>query len=98
MSEPESASAAANSLAAMPEILMKMAKSGFEAAMQIQNHLVEKAGKIGKCTEAYNFENPDQEIFKAFSDIYEKEFRPYFKNSFPGTDPFLSGTVQRNAG
>lgn len=79
MSEPESASAAANSLAAMPEILMKMAKSGFEAALQIQNHLVEKAGKIGKCTEAYNFENPDQEIFKAFSDIYEKEFRPYFK-------------------
>ncbi|KQC06741.1 MAG: hypothetical protein APR62_00980 [Smithella sp. SDB] len=79
MSEPESASAAANSLSAMPEILMKMAKSGFEAAMQIQNHLVEKAGKIGKRTEAYNFENLDQEVFKAFSDIYEKEFSQYFK-------------------
>ncbi|MFZ3105160.1 MAG: poly(R)-hydroxyalkanoic acid synthase subunit PhaE [Smithella sp.] len=79
MSEPELASAAANSLSAMPEILMKMAKSGFEAAMQIQNHLVEKAGKIGKRTEAYNFENLDQEVFKALSDVYEKEFRQYFK-------------------
>ncbi|MDD5343863.1 MAG: hypothetical protein PHW12_05505, partial [Smithella sp.] len=48
MSEPELASAAANSFNALPEILMKMAKSGFDAAMQIQNHLVEKAGKIGK--------------------------------------------------
>jgi hypothetical protein len=79
MSEPELTSAAANSLSAMPEILMKMAKSGFEAAMQIQNHLVEKAGKIGKRTEAYNFENLDQEVFKALSDVYEKEFRQYFK-------------------
>jgi len=79
MGEPESASAAANSLSSLPEILLKMAKSGFDAAMQIQNHLVEKAGKIGKRTEAYNFENLDQEVFKAFSDIYEKEFRQYFK-------------------
>ena len=79
MGEPESASAAANSLSSLPEILLTMAKSGFDAAMQIQNHLVEKAGKIGKRTEAYNFENLDQEVFKAFSDIYEKEFRQYFK-------------------
>jgi hypothetical protein len=79
MSEPELASAAANSFNALPEILMKMAKSGFDAAMQIQNHLVEKAGKIGKRTEAYNFENLDQDVFKALSDVYEKEFRQYFK-------------------
>lgn len=79
MSEPESASAAANAFNALPEILMKMAKSGFDAAMQIQNHLVEKAGNIGKRTEAYNFENLDQEVFKAFRDIYEKEFSQYFK-------------------
>ena len=79
MGEPESASAAANSLSSLPEILLTMAKSGFDAAMQIQNHLVEKAGKIGKRTEAYKFENLDQEVFKAFSDIYEKEFRQYFK-------------------
>jgi len=79
MGEPESASAAANSVSALPEILMKMAKSGFDAAMQIQNHLMEKAGKIGKRTEAYNFDNLDQEVFKALSDVYEKELRQYLK-------------------
>ncbi len=79
MSEPESASAAANSVSALPEIFLKMAKSGFDVAMQIQNHLMEKAGKIGKRTEAYNFDNLDQEVFKALTDIYEKELRQYLK-------------------
>ena len=79
MGEPESASATANSVSALPEILMKMAGSGFESAMQIQNHLMEKASKIGKRTEAYNFDNLDQEVFKALTDIYEKELRQYLK-------------------
>jgi len=79
MNEPESASAMANSINALPEILLKMAKSGFDAALQIQNHLMEKAGKIGKRAEAYNFENLDQDLFKALNDVYEKELRQYFK-------------------
>jgi polyhydroxyalkanoate synthesis regulator phasin len=79
MSEPESVSAAANSISALPEILLKMAKSGFDAAMQIQNHIFDKAGKIGKRTEAYNFDNLDQEVFRALTDIYEKELRQYLK-------------------
>lgn len=79
MSEPESASSISNSLSSLPEILLKMAKLGFDTAMQIQNHLVDKANKIGKRTEAYKFENLDQEVFKAFNEIYEKELRQYFK-------------------
>ncbi len=79
MSEPESASAATSSVGALPEIFMKMARSGFDAAMQIQTHLMEKAGKIGKRTEAYNFDNLDQDVFKALTDVYEKELRQYLK-------------------
>lgn len=79
MSEPESVSAAANSVSALPEILLKMAQSGFDAAMQIQNHLMEKAGNIGKRTEAYNFDNLDQDVFRALTEIYEKELRQYLK-------------------
>jgi len=79
MKQPESESAATNAMNALPEIFMKMARTGFDAALQIQNHLLEKAGKIGKRTEAYNFENLDQDIFKAFSDVYEKELQQYFK-------------------
>ncbi|MGP8154410.1 MAG: poly(R)-hydroxyalkanoic acid synthase subunit PhaE [Smithella sp.] len=79
LEQPESESAAANAVNALPEIFLKIAKSGFDAAIQIQNHLLEKAGNIGKHTEAYHFENLDQNIFKAFSEVYEKEIQQYFK-------------------
>ena len=79
MKQPETESAAANAINALPEIFLKIAKSGFDAALQIQNHLLEKAGKIGKRTEAYNFENLDQDVFKAFREVYENEIQQYFK-------------------
>ena len=79
MKQPESESAAANALNALPDIFLKIAKTGFDTALQIQNHLLEKAGKIGKRTEAYKFENMDQDVFKALSEIYEKEIQQYFK-------------------
>lgn len=79
MSEPESASAAVNSVSALPDILMKIAFSGFEAAMRTQMHLMEKANRIGKQAEAYNFDNLDQQVFKALTDIYEQELRQYLK-------------------
>jgi polyhydroxyalkanoate synthase subunit PhaE len=78
MSQPESTAAAINAINTLPEIILKMAKSGWEASFQTQQHILEKAGKIGKRAEAYNFDNLDQEVFKALTDIYEKELRQYF--------------------
>jgi hypothetical protein len=79
MSEPKATSTAANSVNVLPEIFLKIAKTGFDTAIQIQNQLMDKAVKIGKRTEAYKFENLDQEAFKALNDVYEKELRQYFK-------------------
>jgi len=79
MKPPQEKSATANVAGALPEIFLKIAKSGFDTALQIQNHLMEKAGKIGKRTEAYSFENLDQDAFRALNDVYEKEIQQYFK-------------------
>lgn len=79
MTEPESASAAVNSVSALPEIIMKITQSAFEAAMRTQIHLIEKADRIGKRAEAYNFDNLDQQVFKALTEIYEQELRQYLK-------------------
>jgi polyhydroxyalkanoate synthase subunit PhaE len=79
MNQPESESAMTNAIKALPEIFLKIAKSGFDTAVNIQNHILEKAGKIGKRTEAYNFDNLDQEAFKALNEIYENEIQQYFK-------------------
>jgi polyhydroxyalkanoate synthase subunit PhaE len=78
MSEPESTAAVINAINTLPEIILKMAKSGWEAYFQTQQRILEKAGKIGQRVEAYNFDNLDQEVFKALTDIYEKELRQYF--------------------
>jgi polyhydroxyalkanoate synthesis regulator phasin len=78
MLEPASAAAAMKAINTLPEMIFKMAKSGWEASFQTQQHLMEKAGNIGKRAEAYNFDNIDQEVFKALTDIYEKELRQYF--------------------
>lgn len=79
MKQPENESSVVNTANALPEVFLKIAKSGFDVALQIQNHMLEKAGKIGKRTEAYNFENLDQDIFRALGEVYEKEIQQYFK-------------------
>jgi hypothetical protein len=79
MKPTEGESAAAGAAQALPEVFLKIAKSGFDTALEIQNHLLEKAGKIGKRTEAYKFDNLDQDIFKALNEVYEKEIQQYFK-------------------
>ena len=78
MSEPESTAAAINAINTLPEIILKMAKSGWEAGFKTQSHILEKMGKIGRRAEAYKFDNLDQEVFRALTDIYEKELRQYF--------------------
>ena len=78
MGETESGSPTAQSIDVLPKIFLKMAKTGMDAGFQIQKHLLEKIGKIGKRTEAYNFDNMDEEVFKASTEIYEKELQQYF--------------------
>ena len=78
MGETESGSSASQSIDILPKILLKITKTGMDAGFQIQKHIFEKIGKIGKRTEAYNFENMDEEVFKASTEIYEKELQQYF--------------------
>ena len=80
MGEPESGSGSptAQSIDVLPKIFLKMTKTGWDTGFQIQKHILEKIGSIGKRTEAYNFDNMDDEIFKASTEIYEKELQQYF--------------------
>ena len=63
----------------LPEILMKTAKTGWDACFQLQQQWLERIGRIGKSTEAYDFENLDQDTFRAWLEIYDKEFRQFLK-------------------
>ncbi len=77
MSEPDALEGLLKGANTLPEILMKMVQPAMEGLVHLQKEWMEKAGRIGKSTAAYSFENLDQEAFRAWSEIYEKEFRQF---------------------
>ncbi len=77
MSEPGAVAGLLKGANTLPEILMKMIQPTMEGLFHLQKEWIEKASRIGKSTAAYNFENLDQEAFRAWSEIYEKEFRQF---------------------
>ena len=63
----------------VPEIVMQMARMGWEGFNQLQQVWLKKAGSIGQSTAAFKFENLDDDVFKVWRELYEKEVRPFFK-------------------
>lgn len=63
----------------MPGMVSKLAQVTFGGFTQLQQKWLEFAGRVGKTTESYPFEDIDENIFRAWSEIYEKEFRQFFK-------------------
>ncbi len=62
----------------MPELLSQMVQASWRSYFYLQQQWLERAGRIGESTRAFNFENLDEDVFKAWSDIYESEFRRFF--------------------
>jgi len=79
MEDPKAMESLFKGTGAMPEILIKLAQSGFNGFLQAQQKWFERAGRIGKSAEAYKFEDIDENAFRAWAEIYEKEFRQFLK-------------------
>lgn len=79
LNDPQMADAILKGLNTLPEFFLKISKAGWEASSRLQQKVMEKAGKIGQKTDAYQFENLDQGIFKAWREIYEEEFSQYLQ-------------------
>jgi len=65
------------SAAVLPDIVMKMVQNGIGGFLNIQNQWLQKAERIGQSTKAYSFENLDQNVFKAWQELYDKEFKQF---------------------
>jgi polyhydroxyalkanoate synthase subunit PhaE len=78
LSEPESIAGLLKGAEALPDLLSKIFQSSLESSFKLQNQFIEKAARIGSKTNAYQFEDLDQEMFLSWSEIYEKEFQQYF--------------------
>ena len=94
-STPETMEATAKGMHALPEIVLRMAKTGWEGYFHLLQQWLEKAGKIGDKTEAYNFENLDQDTFKAWLEIYQKDLSQFLHIPQLGLTRFYQEKMNR---
>jgi hypothetical protein len=95
MIEPETMGALFKGTGVLPEIFLKMAQTNLDSFVRFQRQWVEKAGKIGKTTQAYKFEDLDEDVFKAWTELYEKEFRRFLNIPQVGLTRFYQEKVMR---
>jgi class III poly(R)-hydroxyalkanoic acid synthase PhaE subunit len=77
LSEPGAMDAFSRGINSLPDIVLGMAKTGWDGYFQLQQQWMERVGKMGQRSEAYQFENLDQGVFKAWRETYEKNFRQF---------------------
>lgn len=76
-SEPENLTAALKGIESLPEFLMNMGMQNWDSYLEMQKKWADMAAKMGQHTEAYTFKDIDQNIFKIWRDIYEKEIQKF---------------------
>jgi len=78
MIEPETMETLFKGTSALPENFVQMAQANLKSFVHLQQQWLEKAGKLGEFTKGYKFEDLDEDAFKAWTELYEKEFRKFF--------------------
>jgi len=76
MSEPETMETLLKGAGMLPEIFLKTAQTGSKTFVNFQKQWLERTGKLQESTKTYNLE---EDAFKAWTQLYEQEFRKFFK-------------------
>jgi len=79
MATPESLAALLKGSGTVPEVLLKLSQSSLDGFFEMQQKMVERLGRAGETAEAYKFQDIDENIFRAWTDTYEKEFKQFFQ-------------------
>jgi len=79
MSEPETMETLLKGAGMLPEIFLKTVQTGSKTFVNFQKQWMERTGKLQESTKAYKYENLKEDAFKAWSQLYEQEFRKFFK-------------------
>ncbi|MDJ0781825.1 MAG: poly(R)-hydroxyalkanoic acid synthase subunit PhaE [Desulfosarcinaceae bacterium] len=79
MSAPESMLSLFKGVGAMPETLANLSRSTLTGYMEMQQKTLERVGKLGQHVDAYSFSDVDENLFRSWTLLYEKEFSRYFQ-------------------
>jgi hypothetical protein len=77
--EPDNMDATLKKSGAISSASIEILKQITESVMEMQKKWIERCIRIGKETNAYNFDDMDKEIFTTWKNIYEKEFQQFFQ-------------------
>lgn len=78
MTTPDSVAALLKGSGAMPEVLVKLSQTSMDSLIELQQRMIERLGRMGESTKAYQFQDIDENLNRIWTDIYEKEFRQFF--------------------
>jgi len=78
MTTPDSISALLKSSGAMPEMLLRFAQTSMGGFWQMQQNMVERLGRMSTVASAYEFQDIEENFFRLWTDMYEKEFKQFF--------------------
>ncbi len=79
MARPASISALLNGSDAMPEMLLSLAQSYLVGFGEMQKKTIERFGRVSTSVNASDLENIDENLFRIWTDIYQKEFKQFFQ-------------------
>jgi hypothetical protein len=79
MAAPESMNALFKGSGAMPELLLKLSQTSMSSMTELHEKMIRRLARIGDSVEAYQFKDIDENMFRVWTDIYEKEFQQFFQ-------------------
>ncbi len=79
MAAPESMTALLKGSGAMPEVLLKLAQTSMGSLIELQQKMIQRVGRMGQSVDAYQFQDIEENMFRAWTDIYKKEFQQFFQ-------------------
>lgn len=95
LSKPENMESLLKGLDAAPDYVMSLTRQAWDGYVELQKQWMEKASKIGQQTKAYNFEDIDQDTFRAIRELYEKEFQKFLNVPALGLTRFYQERFNR---
>lgn len=78
ITEPETMKTLFEETGTLPEIFLKIAQTGLNSFVHLQQQWLERAGKVQESTKSYTFENIDEDALKVWTKLYETELRKIF--------------------
>jgi class III poly(R)-hydroxyalkanoic acid synthase PhaE subunit len=95
LSEPLAMDSLLRTTTVLPDITTTLLVTGMKGYFALQQQIINKIEKIGNSTDSYRFDSIDQEILRAWSEIYQNEIRQYFNIPQLGLSRFYQERVNQ---